>query len=201
MNYNEIKKFEIEQIIISIKRMLSMGFSIEEITRDIEEDTKKMLANLTAEQLQTNESMKKHRNIKKEENEKGGNVRFRYWNSALLEFIMFDDGVYSYTKSSGFNMAEPEAEFDWQNAEQSTRIAGKECFCGDCLLISFSYLEYGLPDNQIEKSIRGILRLDNMGFYLENKSGKNYLSNLCTIFDCGITGNIHENKELLDERK
>ncbi len=34
-------------------------------------------------------------------------AKFRYWNSALLEFIMFDNGFYSYTKSSGFNMAEP----------------------------------------------------------------------------------------------
>ncbi len=190
MNYNEIKKFEIEQIIVSIKRMLSMGFSIEEITRDIEKDTKKMLVNLTAVQLQTNESMKKHR-------DKEGNVRFRYWNSALLEFIMFDDGVYSYTKSSGFNMAEPEAEFDWQNAEQSTRIAGKECFCGDCLLISFSYLEYGLPDNQTERQIKGILNLDSKGFYLGEEQNKYYLSNLCTMFDCLIYGNIHENKELM----
>jgi len=122
-------------------------------------------------------------------------AKFRYWNSALLEFIMFDNGFYSYTKSSGFDMAEPEAEFNWEKAEQSTGkedVNGKEAFVGD--EISFSIEEYynGVTD------YIGTIYYENGCMLIKTTSGDvfYFFEVFTNAEEFEIIGNIHENKEI-----
>lgn len=129
-------------------------------------------------------------------------AKFRSWNEEYRGFFYFEDGkYYVYTKEecnkniTKFDLQDIHVVNFWQNSEQSTIIADTECFVGDDLIFSFSYLEYGQPDNQIEKQVKGILQLDDKGFYLDTEQYKYYLCNLGTIFDCLICSNVHEEED------
>lgn len=122
-------------------------------------------------------------------------AKFRSWNETLNKFFYWEDGEYCGGTDSEDEQGETEFLFNWQNAEQSTIIVDVMCSCGDTLIVSFAYNKYNEPDNQIEKSVKGVLKIDNMGFYIESQEDKIYLSSLPTIFDCAVIGNIHENKE------
>ena len=117
-------------------------------------------------------------------------AKFRYWNSALLEFIMFDNGFYSYTKSSGFNMAEPEAEFNWEKAEQEFTRDGVSFFIGDIT---------ELDDNLhgIVAMKNGILGFNTYDYYCEGIEFDFEPIEYYLLDKTFFSGNIHQNKELM----
>jgi hypothetical protein len=147
-------------------------------------------------------------------------AKFRSWNEELQAFIYFEDGEFSFSEDNGKSEIHFDYDdiidkissdnltnedyaiintfdcFDWQNTEQSTVIRNIECFVGDDLEIEITFSRYGGIDDFEEKIVRGILKFDNSGFYIENDNFKGYLNNL-TIIDIEVYGNIHENKEIL----
>ena len=90
-------------------------------------------------------------------------MKFRSWNESTEKFNYFEDGRYYYftTNLRGATMEIDceerleDSNFNWQNAEQSLIIDGKECFVGDyiqkfstetCYEKYLIYLnEYGQP--------------------------------------------------------
>jgi hypothetical protein len=127
------------------------------------------------------------------------NKVFRSWNEELKQFFYFEGGIYQRCgiDRDEFNLS----LFKWENAEQSTKIANTECFVNDMLAVEISYSPFGKPDEYQEEIFKGVLKVDNLGFYLENDCEPIYLINLPTIICIKIIGNIHQNKEILEDMK
>ena len=125
---------------------------------------------------------------------------FRSWNEHYKMFIYFKHGCYFKDiggKYPVLDNIDVRSEF-WSNAEQSTKIANTECFVNDMLAVEISYSPFGEPDGHQEGVVRGVLKLDNLGFYLENDCEPIYLVNLPTIICVIVLGNTHQNPELLE---
>ena len=131
---------------------------------------------------------------------------FRSWNEDLKCFFYFKDGKYYQTLEKYITGTIDPIEF-WQNAEQGIDVKeenNKPIFLNDRLHVIITFGANVKPSCDEEGTcFNGILKQDNIGFYiyLEKEDKKLYLyefenGNRVTYF---LIGNIHQNKELLEQ--
>ncbi len=114
-------------------------------------------------------------------------VRFRSWCEEENKFYYWQDGEYNFC--GGYTEMNHRNRFNWQNAEQFTRkidINAKEIFEGDIV-----------RNAKGETSIVRLHSILNSFTVLFQSDG---IDKVIGLFDeLEIIGNIHENKELLNE--
>ena len=130
-------------------------------------------------------------------------AKFRSWNKELKCFIRFKNGRYYIENIKGFKGYKGKGSysyyFNWQNAEQSTKISNIECFTNDKIKVKIGFYEYS--QHKHIKTITGVLKFGNTGFYIKDEDTEYYLCSFDWIIKCEVISNIHENKEILNETK
>jgi len=123
-------------------------------------------------------------------------VKLRSWNKKYKRFCYFDNGNYYFSASKDWQYTLNPINFDWGNAEQSTGLKdmnGNEIFVGD--ILQRRYNDYDGKPQTILFVVPKIT--DLYGDKIRQTDAK------CSIelwqSDFKVIGNIHENKELMNE--